>query len=107
MTATNGTIPSWSNATLFVPSSSSGGRVGFLEGSNSSTTGVVTSGFVFYGSTAMFVGSDGQLTSLWYVDPQGENGAHALYWNTTSEGQVPVILRRIGPSSPPPPPTKF
>ncbi|KAH7135803.1 hypothetical protein B0J11DRAFT_611673 [Dendryphion nanum] len=98
-TATNGTAPNWSNVTFSVPGSSSG-RVKFLD-SNSSNSDYITAGFVFYGSTAMFTGN-GELESLWYAEPQADGGAHALYWNTTSEGQIPVTLRRMAPSSPPP-----
>lgn len=96
----NGTLPSWSNVTLLVPDPS--GRVMFSDGSNSSETNLISQRILFYGSTVMVVGSDRLMHSEWYGQLQGENGIHALYWNTTSEDQVPLTLRRMAPSSPPP-----
>jgi hypothetical protein len=94
----NGTTPDWSNVTLFVPES--GGRVGFLNGENSTAGNAVITSFVFYGSTAMAIGDDGDLDSLWYGLPVGDTGVHQLYWNDTTQGQVPVVVRSIGPSNP-------
>lgn len=97
----NATTPSWTNVTLFVPTpSAADGRVGFLDGGNSSTGNVITAGFVFYGSTAMLTTDDGELETLWTGLPMGDTGVHALYWNDTSQGQVPITMRRIAPSSP-------
>ncbi|CAO2658854.1 Nn.00g065770.m01.CDS01 [Neocucurbitaria sp. VM-36] len=90
--------PSWSNVTFFVPgSSSSNHRIGFLDAVNS-TTDVVTSGFMFYGSTAMNR-RNGALETLWSGLSVG-NGVYELYWNDTSSGQVPITLRNIPPSYP-------
>lgn len=97
----NGTTPDWSNVTLFVPGSgSSDGRVGFMDGGNSTNSSVVTSGFVFYGSTAMVKSDDGSLETLWTGLPMGDTGVHQLYWNDTSSGQIPLIMRSIAPSNP-------
>ena len=96
----NDTAPSWSNVTMFIPGpGSSDGRVGFQSSDNSTDDSRITSGFTFYGSTAMVV-QDGTLETLWYALPVGDSGIHALYWNTTSENQVPIVLRNIAPSNP-------
>ncbi|KAF1840065.1 uncharacterized protein K460DRAFT_399101 [Cucurbitaria berberidis CBS 394.84] len=90
--------PSWSNVTLFVPgSSSSDSRIGFLNATNS-TTDVITSGFLFYGLTAMNR-RNGGLETLWSGLSVG-NGVYELYWNDTSSGQVPVTLRSAPPTRP-------
>ncbi|KAF2469247.1 uncharacterized protein BDR25DRAFT_228861 [Lindgomyces ingoldianus] len=96
----NGTTPNWSNVTLFVPGPGSvDSRVGFLNGTNSSTSNVITSGFVFYGSTAMLLGDDG-LETMWTGLAVGNTGVFAIYWNDTSSGQVPISMRRVAPSNP-------
>lgn len=96
----NGTLPSWSNVTFFVPSSgASDKRVGFVSSNETASSDIITSGFVFYGSTASLIGSDGQLETMFYALQVSER-IHALYWNDTSLGQTPVILRSIAPSNP-------
>ncbi|KAF2116008.1 hypothetical protein BDV96DRAFT_598792, partial [Lophiotrema nucula] len=97
---TNSTAPSWSNVTLFIPTTgASSARVGFVSGSNS-TDDIQTTGFVFYGSTVMVRGDDGTLETAWYGLPVGDTGVHALYWNDTSLGQIPLTLRSVAPSNP-------
>ncbi|KAF2023524.1 hypothetical protein EK21DRAFT_80698 [Setomelanomma holmii] len=98
-TFSNGTTPSWSNVTLTVPGPASTDRRVSLPYVDNSTDGTVTSGFIFYGSTAMHVTADGQLESMFYA-LQVSDRVSALYWNDTSIGQVPVILRNIAPSNP-------
>ncbi|KAJ4361051.1 uncharacterized protein N0V89_001620 [Didymosphaeria variabile] len=96
-TLTNYTV-SWSDVTFAVPSNSaSDKRIQFLT-SNDTDSDMTTTGFYFYGHTA-FVIEDGQLESPWYALQVSER-VHALYWNDTSLGQVPVILRNIAPSNP-------
>ncbi|KAK7183196.1 hypothetical protein DPSP01_011426 [Paraphaeosphaeria sporulosa] len=96
-TLTNYTV-SWSDVTFAVPTvSSSDRRVRFLT-NETSDSDVVTTGFYFYGSTA-FVVEGGKLESPWYALQVSER-VHALYWNDTSLGQVPVILRNNPPSNP-------
>ncbi|KAF2124575.1 hypothetical protein P153DRAFT_370970 [Dothidotthia symphoricarpi CBS 119687] len=99
-TTVNGTTPSWSNETLYIPASiASDKRVGFFS-SNSTNSSEITTGFSFYGTTASLLTDDGQLQTLWTVS--NETGKpRALYWNDYSLGQVSVILRSIGPSNPP------
>ncbi|KAF2018093.1 hypothetical protein BU24DRAFT_449625 [Aaosphaeria arxii CBS 175.79] len=99
----NVTIPAgsnvtWSNATFFVPADgASDTRVGFETGTTISDN-VTATGFVFYGNNAMRT-QDGQLVSLWSA-LQVSDRVHALYWNDTSQGQQPVMLRSLPPSNP-------
>lgn len=51
----------------------------------------------------MFTNNDGVLATSW-TGLKGEDGVYALYWNDTSAGQVPLTLRRVAPSNPPPSP---
>lgn len=89
----------WSNATFFVPTSeNSDRRVGFLNG-NSTSANKITSGFRLYGSMAALVTDDGKLESLW-TGLQVSAHLHALYWNDTSLGQIPITLTSVAPSNP-------
>lgn len=95
-TLTNYTV-SWSDVTFAVPSeSSSDKRVRFLS-NETSDSDVVTTGFYFYGATAFLI-EDGELESPWFALRVSER-VHALYWNDTSLGQVPVIMRNNPPSN--------
>jgi hypothetical protein len=86
--------------TFYIPDNTvSDKRVGFLSSDNS-TDGAITSGFYFYGSTAVLIGETGVLESNFFALQVNER-IHRLYWNDTSLGQVPVILRSIAPSNPP------
>lgn len=85
---------------MFVPAAgSSDMRVGFLDSGNSSDSTHITTGFSFYGNTAILIGTDGSLETMWTALETGA-GVYALYWNETASGQVPVTLRRVAPSSP-------
>ncbi|KAJ4399957.1 hypothetical protein N0V91_009029 [Didymella pomorum] len=96
----NSTAVNWSNATFYVPdNTTSDKRVGFLA-SDASTDGAIETGFFFYGSTAVLIGESGTLESNFYSLQVSER-THRLYWNDTSLGQVPVVLRNIPPSNPP------
>ncbi|KAI8626526.1 hypothetical protein F5Y19DRAFT_478390 [Xylariaceae sp. FL1651] len=92
--------PSWSNKAFFVPSSTaSSHRVGFTN--TTSSTDTSTSGFIFYGPTALHQGSADTLQSLWYVVPTQFRRVWALEWNATddrSEDKVSITLRSIPPS---------
>ncbi|OAL45956.1 hypothetical protein IQ07DRAFT_591223 [Pyrenochaeta sp. DS3sAY3a] len=99
--AMNDTLPSWSNVTFFVPGpAASDRRVGFVSSNETASSDLITSGFVFYGSTASLIGSEGNLETMFYALQVSER-IHALYWNDTSLGQTPVVLRSIAPSNPP------
>ncbi|EFQ89393.1 hypothetical protein PTNB73_05040 [Pyrenophora teres f. teres] len=91
--------PTWSSVTLFVPSQSSNDtRVGFLppnDGTGNDT--IDTSGFSFYGSTAMLISDDGSLASAFYGAKVQDN-VYELRWNETV-GTSPLSLRRVSPSS--------
>lgn len=90
----------WSNVTFYVPdNTTSDKRVGFLA-SDASTDGAIESGFFFYGSTAVLIGESGTLESNFY-SLQVSDRTHRLYWNDTSLGQVPVVLRSMAPSNSP------
>lgn len=97
---TSATTASWANVTFYVPdNTTSDKRVGFLS-SDASTDGAIESGFYFYGSTAVLIGDSGTLESSFFA-LQISQRVHRLYWNDTSLGQVPVILRSVAPSNPP------
>ena len=93
------TAANWSDTKFYVPkNTTSDKRVGFLA-SNASTDSATTTGFFLYGSTAMMIGEDGTLQSTFYALRIDDN-TFRLYWNDTSLGQFPVMLRSIGPSNP-------
>lgn len=97
---TNVSAANWSDVTFYVPdNTTSDKRVGFLA-SGDSTAGAIESGFYFYGSTAVLIGETGTLESNFYALQVSER-VHRLYWNDTSLGQKPVILRSMAPSNPP------
>lgn len=97
---TNTTAASWANVTFYIPeNTNSDKRIGFLS-SGESTDGAVETGFYFYGSTAMLTDGDGTLESSFYALKISER-VHRLYWNDTSLGQIPVVLRSMAPSNPP------
>ncbi|KAL1798269.1 hypothetical protein ACET3X_002306 [Alternaria dauci] len=91
--------PTWSNAALFIPSSHSNDRrVGFLPSNHDAGNATIrTSGFAFYGSTAMLYGEDGSISTSFY-GMKVENGVFQLHWNDT-DGKVPLTLRNIAPSN--------
>lgn len=96
----NSTAADWSNETFYVPDNTTADkRVGFLA-SNAFTDAAVETGFYFYGSTAVLIGNNGTLESDFYA-LKVSDGIHRLYWNDTSLGQVPVVLRSVAPSNPP------
>lgn len=47
----------------------------------------------------MLKGSNGGLDSRWTGLSAG-TGVLALYWNDTSQGQIDLTLRKVGPSNP-------
>ncbi|KAF2851565.1 hypothetical protein T440DRAFT_467811 [Plenodomus tracheiphilus IPT5] len=95
------TAPSWSNVTIYVPATGSDDtRIGFLSENDTATSDELVSGFRLYGSTATLIGGDGNLETLWY-SLQVSKRVHALYWNDTTSGQAPVILRNKPASNPP------
>jgi hypothetical protein len=99
LNATNSTtLLSSKNVTFMVPAADNPDRrVGFKN--DSSSADVVANGFRFYGSLAAHVGDDGTLETL-FTGLQIAPGVQALYWNDTSLGQSPIMIRNIAPSNP-------
>ncbi|KAI0595723.1 hypothetical protein F4775DRAFT_568041 [Biscogniauxia sp. FL1348] len=100
---TTNSSPSWSNVTLFIPSTTSSSHaVGFISGSSSNSS-ILTSGFMFYGQDVLHKSSSGSLETEWYAVPTGTEHIWTLEWNITSDavnGTVPVSLRSAKPSTP-------
>lgn len=99
LTLTNTSTPSATNATFSIPGTTQSERRISVVTGNASSDGSVTTNFRFYGSLAAHVGSDGQLETLFTGLNVGE-GVQALYWNDTSLGQSPIVLRNEAPSNP-------
>jgi hypothetical protein len=82
---------------LFIEPSSNG-QAGFTTSANGTRT---TTGFVLFGSTAMWVNpSTGSYESLYRAVPTGEQNVWMLMWdgNGTPEGDIPIALRTNAPA---------
>lgn len=75
----------WTDSLLYITSGF--GPVGFYkEGvSNVSTSDIQTTGFKFYGTTAM-IKIDGTLETLWYAVATSIDGLWSVGWNATGGG---------------------
>ena len=94
------TAADWANVTFYVPdSTTSDKRIGFLA-DGASTDSAIEKGFFLYGSTVVLIGESGSLASEFYA-LRVSNRSFRLYWNDTSLGQVPIVLRSVAPSTPP------
>ncbi|KAI0532266.1 hypothetical protein GGR58DRAFT_490780 [Xylaria digitata] len=99
-------FPSWSNKAFFIPTStSSSHQVGFKsKTSDSPDADMDTSGFIFYGATALHLSADNTLHGLWYVLPTQSTKIWSLHWNATtsdkSDGHLSVTLRNVPPAKP-------
>ncbi|KAF2642494.1 hypothetical protein P280DRAFT_467837 [Massarina eburnea CBS 473.64] len=92
--------PDWANVTLYVPGPSDDNmQLGFLNSNDTISNTTKTSGFSFYGQTAMYIEEDGTVETL-FTALKLDSGVLQLYWNDTSSGQTPVTLRRTAPSNP-------
>ncbi|KAI1163775.1 hypothetical protein F5B18DRAFT_298770 [Nemania serpens] len=110
-------VPTWSNRAFFVPkATSSSRRVGFTT--PDADPEADTSGFVFYGATALHEDADHALHGLWSAVPmpaaaaveEAEEGKEegkkfwALLWNVTDtdsgSAHVAVTLRSTPPATP-------
>ncbi|CAI6317620.1 unnamed protein product [Periconia digitata] len=92
----------WNRATLFIPSTAmESSLVGFLPENSGGNASIETTGFSFYGTTAMKIEADGSLASGFTGLPVSDDVIQ-IFWNDTSSGQVPIALRGVAPSSPPP-----
>lgn len=98
-TALNGNAPSWSNLTFAVPGSASASHDVVLA--KSTTDGLVSSGFGFYGTVAFLFPSDGSFQSSWSAIPSEMENVWTLEWNQTdpSTGAVPLTIKSIPPSN--------
>lgn len=98
---TGSTPPTWSNLTFAIPSASSSSHdVQLVSGSND-TSGLITSGFIFYGSFLLATDSSGAIGSLWYAVPSTSDGVYGLRWNSTgdaTDGQVTLTLKKTPPT---------
>ncbi|KAI1173264.1 hypothetical protein F4777DRAFT_581161 [Nemania sp. FL0916] len=104
-------VPTWSNRMIFVPTATSASRrVGFT-GDVTAEPDVDTSGFVFYGATALHQGGveddggayDNTLYGLWTAVPTQLDRVWSLQWNVTNgndDGYVAVTLRTTPPAHP-------
>ncbi|KAI1349469.1 hypothetical protein F5Y01DRAFT_185135 [Xylaria sp. FL0043] len=105
MTSSRG-IPSWANKAFFIPSATSSSHdVGFTSETSGPDTDadVDTSGFIFYGATALHLNADNTLHGLWYVLPTRSPRVWSLHWNATgdkSDGHLSVTLRNVAPAVP-------
>ncbi|GAP86964.1 putative cytochrome p450 protein [Rosellinia necatrix] len=98
-------FPSWSDKAFFVPTSTSPShRVGFRSRESEPDTDTDTSGFVFYGATALHLSADNTLHGLWYAVPTFSSKIWALRWNatgdTSADDRVSVTLRNTPPAMP-------
>ncbi|KAI1473145.1 uncharacterized protein F4812DRAFT_454961 [Daldinia caldariorum] len=92
--------PTWSNLTFSVPNTtSSSHQVGFSNStSDDNRSG---SGFVFYGDFLLHKETSGDLQSMWYAVPSGQDNIWTLNWNYTdddTDGKVLVTLKTTPPS---------
>lgn len=82
LTVSNAT---WSESKFYITKGY--GPVGFYKSgvSNVSTSTIKTTGFKFYGSTAM-INIDGTLETLWYAVETSVEGLWSVGWNATGAG---------------------
>ncbi|KAI1211176.1 uncharacterized protein F4807DRAFT_419281 [Annulohypoxylon truncatum] len=99
---TTDTTPTWSNLTFNVPDTITAGHQVSFSNSSTNSSGRSASGFIFYGQYLFHQASSGDLKSMWYALPSGQDGIWTLNWNSTgdtTEGQVIVTLRAVAPST--------
>ncbi|CAN8104481.1 unnamed protein product [Discula destructiva] len=84
LTATTETA-AWANSSFYVPSPD--GPIGFYKegASNATNQTIVTTGFHFYGNTAL-VSIDGVVDTLWYAVETTVDGLWSIGWNATGAG---------------------
>ncbi|KAI1801331.1 hypothetical protein F4811DRAFT_534885 [Daldinia bambusicola] len=93
--------PTWSNLTFNVPdTTSSSHQVAFTN--STSDVNRSGSGFVFYGDFLLHKNNTGDLQSMWYAVPSGQDHIWTLNWNYAdddTEGKVLVTLKATPPST--------
>lgn len=95
-----GTYMAWADSLFYAPVPA--GTAGFYKDgiSNVSSSDIITSGFTFYGMTAMLK-VDGQLYTEWFAAPTSIDGVWSVGWNATglndtSESE-PITVRKVNP----------
>lgn len=96
LTTTNNT---WADSVFYVPNRY--GPTGFYKSgvSNVSESNIITTGFTFYGTTAM-VKIDGSLYTEWYAVKTSVDGLWSVGWNATGAGVTDaelITVRRVNP----------
>jgi len=90
----------FADATFFVSSASH--AAGFLGDNSTATNDEITSGFSFYGHTALLVDASGVWQSAFYAMATETDGLWSLGWNFTNvNGAIPVTLRDTSPPKQP------
>ncbi|KAK2606659.1 hypothetical protein N8I77_005393 [Diaporthe amygdali] len=89
----------WSESLFYVPSPY--GPTGFYKSglSNVTESSIITSGFTFYGTTAMLK-IDGTLYTEWYAVETSIDGLWSVGWNATGAGVTDaelITVRRVNP----------
>lgn len=89
----------WSDSLFYAPIPA--GPTGFYkEGvTNVTNTEILTSGFTFYGTTAMLK-IDGTLYTQWYAVPTAIDGLWSVGWNATGAGVSDaelITVRKVNP----------
>lgn len=94
------TSATWSDSLFYIPSTD--GPVGFYkEGlGNITTDEIITTGFKFYGTTAMVV-VDGSWETLWYAVPTAIDGLWTVGWNASGGGVTDAELLTVRSVAPP------
>ncbi|KAH8766139.1 hypothetical protein F5883DRAFT_715180 [Diaporthe sp. PMI_573] len=96
LTTSNNT---WTESLFYVPTPY--GPTGFYKSgiSNVTESNIITSGFTFYGTTAMLK-IDGSLYTEWYAVETGIDGLWSVGWNATGAGVTDaqlVAVRKVNP----------
>ncbi|KAI3391103.1 hypothetical protein diail_7954 [Diaporthe ilicicola] len=89
----------WTDSLFYVPSPF--GPTGFYKSgvSNATESDIITTGFTFYGTTAMLK-MDGSLYTEWYAVNTGIDGLWSVGWNATGAGMPDaelITVRRVDP----------
>lgn len=96
LTTSNNT---WAESLFYVPTPY--GPTGFYKSgvTNVTESSIITTGFTFYGTTAM-IKIDGSLYTEWYAMETGIDGLWSVGWNATGAGVTDAELltvRRVNP----------
>jgi len=73
-----------------------------VQFTNSNSSSLTTSGFMFYGTLVFWVSSSGDWLSLFYATETGQDNLWTLKWNsnqTSDDGSIPVTLNTQAPGN--------